>query len=147
MKNLAMAVVIRDGLVLVQHRRRREGWVYEFPGGAVDPGESAEAAALRELLEETGLAGCQLVDRVSAVNDYGGVIDFILMHLNSDREPRIVDAERQQTFHWLPAMDIPVSTFARADVLFISDYLPRYTAEGKSPGLVLLNGGNADQAT
>ena len=30
-------------------------WVYNFPGGLIDPGESPETAAARELEEETGL--------------------------------------------------------------------------------------------
>ncbi|MGY4494885.1 NUDIX hydrolase [Pseudomonas sp. TE3610] len=141
MKNLAMAVIIRDGLVLIQHRWRREGWVYEFPGGAVDAGESAEAAAVRELQEETGLTGCNLVDRVSAVNDYGGVVDFIVMRLATAEEPRMTDDARRQTFHWMPATSIPLSTFAKADVLFISDYLPRYTGDAQTTsGIALLEG-------
>nr|WP_155837238.1 NUDIX domain-containing protein [Aneurinibacillus terranovensis] len=38
-------------LVLTRHRRR--GW--EVPGGKVEPGETPEAAARREMYEETGI--------------------------------------------------------------------------------------------
>ncbi|MDP6986175.1 MAG: NUDIX domain-containing protein [Candidatus Thalassarchaeaceae archaeon] len=42
-----------DCWLMVKHKNR--GW--EFPGGAVNDGEGADIAALRELYEEAGLLG------------------------------------------------------------------------------------------
>ncbi len=53
----AVALVDRDGRVLLA--RRPEGkqmaGLWEFPGGKVEPGESPEAALIRELREELGI--------------------------------------------------------------------------------------------
>lgn len=49
------ASVWRDGKVLLVERAKEPRGYWAFPGGHVEPGESLEAAAARELFEETGL--------------------------------------------------------------------------------------------
>jgi len=49
----AGGVVLHDGRVLLVHRPRYDDWT--LPKGKLDPGETSEQAALREVLEETGL--------------------------------------------------------------------------------------------
>ena len=49
----AGGVVVRDGRMLLVHRPRYDDWT--LPKGKLDPGESFEQAALREVQEETGL--------------------------------------------------------------------------------------------
>ena len=54
----AAALVDRDGRVLVQQRPPGTSMagLWEFPGGKVEPGETPEAALIRELDEELGIA-------------------------------------------------------------------------------------------
>lgn len=53
---VAAAVVIREGRLLLIRRRVAEGALsWQLPAGKVEPGESPEAAAVRETREETGL--------------------------------------------------------------------------------------------
>lgn len=55
---VAGALFGADGLVLVQRRpeAKQHGGLWEFPGGKVEPGEGPEAALVRELAEELGIA-------------------------------------------------------------------------------------------
>lgn len=50
---------MRDGLVLVVHRARYGDWT--LPKGKLEPGETWEQSALREVREETGFT-CELGD-------------------------------------------------------------------------------------
>lgn len=52
----AFAVIESDGLIaLVQVERQGRGLVVDLPGGGIDPGETADEAAVRECGEEAGL--------------------------------------------------------------------------------------------
>jgi 8-oxo-dGTP diphosphatase len=55
---VAVALVDADGRVLLQQRAagREMGGLWEFPGGKIEPGEKPEAALIRELREELGIA-------------------------------------------------------------------------------------------
>lgn len=53
---IAAAVIIQQGRVLLVRRRHGEGGLlWQFPAGAVENGETAEDAAVRETVEEVGL--------------------------------------------------------------------------------------------
>jgi 8-oxo-dGTP diphosphatase len=53
----ASAVVWHEGKVLLVRRGRPPGKdFWSLPGGKIEPGEAPEAAALREVQEETGLS-------------------------------------------------------------------------------------------
>ena len=53
----AAALINRAGDVLVQRRPagKPHGGLWEFPGGKIEPGETPEAALVRELEEELGI--------------------------------------------------------------------------------------------
>jgi len=86
----AGGVVIRDGEVLLVHRPRYDDWT--LPKGKLDPGESFEEAALREVWEETGLS-CSLGDELSSTEyrdskDRPKIVRYWLMEIEGgDFEP------------------------------------------------------------
>lgn len=57
MPNLASSAILMrdDRFLLVRRKNPPAAELFAFPGGRAEPGESAEAAAIREFREETGL--------------------------------------------------------------------------------------------
>ncbi|MFN7597762.1 MAG: NUDIX domain-containing protein, partial [Cereibacter sp.] len=53
----AVALIDADGRVLLAQRPEGKSMagLWEFPGGKVEPGETPEAALIRELKEELGI--------------------------------------------------------------------------------------------
>ena len=51
----AAVIILADSQVLLMHRYKHGREYYIVPGGGVEPGETLEQAALREIKEETGL--------------------------------------------------------------------------------------------
>jgi 8-oxo-dGTP diphosphatase len=53
-----IAVIVRDGqTLLVRRANPPDAGLWGFPGGKIEYGETVEAAAIRELYEETGVHG------------------------------------------------------------------------------------------
>jgi 8-oxo-dGTP diphosphatase len=72
MQKVALAIVLRDDLILVA--RRPPGGhlagLWEFPGGKIEPGEHPRDAALRELHEEMGLSGGRAEELTRVRHEY-----------------------------------------------------------------------------
>jgi 8-oxo-dGTP diphosphatase len=66
----AGGVVVRDGKIAVVHRPRYDDW--SLPKGKLEPGESWEQAAVREVEEECGLR-CRIEEELEPTRyDVGG---------------------------------------------------------------------------
>ncbi len=100
----AGGVIIRDGEVAVVHRPRYDDWT--LPKGKLDPDESFEEAALREVEEETGLL-CRLVRELPPVayRDSRGrpkIVRYWLMEVEHD--PGFVPNDEVDEMRWLPTV-------------------------------------------
>ena len=100
----AGGIVVRDRLVCVVHRPRYDDWTW--PKGKLDRGEGFEDAALREVLEETGLR-CRLVRELPAVRyEVRGrpkLVRYWLMEVESD--PGFVANDEVDELRWLDPAD------------------------------------------
>ncbi len=125
----AAALIDRDGRVLLA--RRPEGkpmaGLWEFPGGKVRPGETPEAALIRELKEELGIdvtAAC-LAPFTFASHEYGSF--HLLMPLFLCRRWQGTPAPREgQRLAWVrpdKLSDYPVPPADRPLVPLLRDFL------------------------
>lgn len=122
----AVALIDPDGRVLLAQRPQGKSLagLWEFPGGKVDPGETPEAALIRELREELGIetkASC-LAPLTFASHSYD---DFhLLMPLFACRRWEGIATGREgQTLAWvrpeklrdypMPPADIPLIPILR----------------------------------
>jgi 8-oxo-dGTP diphosphatase len=114
------AIVLRDGHVLLVKRGRPPSQgLWAIPGGRVELGETLQAAAEREINEETGLtirAGDPVHTFDVIVRDHAGrvrfhyvIVDLLADYLGGD-EPRPGDDAREA--RWVVPQDLaelPVS--------------------------------------
>lgn len=79
---VGLMVINRAGDVFVGQRSDRDSDAWQMPQGGVDKGETPQDAALRELLEETGITS----DLVEIIGETEGWLEYDLPH---DLVPRI----------------------------------------------------------
>jgi putative (di)nucleoside polyphosphate hydrolase len=92
--NVGIVVFDRQGRVWLGRRvKTAGGQAWQFPQGGVDPGEDLEAAARRELYEETGISSVSLLGRIDEWIAYDFPPD-----LQSSKRARGYRGQRQAWF-------------------------------------------------
>ena len=127
-------------VALIARRDRRDRLVWSLPKGHIEPGETPEEAAVREVLEETGIRG-SIVASLGTI-DFWFMSDdrrihktvhhFLLTALDgelSDADPEVAEVA------WVPLDDV-AERLAHADERQLVDLARQALAEG-----VAVNGG------
>lgn len=120
---VAAALMIRGDEILICQRRADQPMAlqWEFPGGKIEPGESAEQALARELDEELGIRATvgPLVTRIRHNYRHGGAVDlqfFVVREFSGDIDNRIF-----AQVLWAPLEKLPEYDFLPADRGLIRD--------------------------
>ena len=120
---VAAALIIRDGEILIGQRRPDQPMasLWEFPGGKIEAGESAEQALERELSEELGIhatIGARII-RIRHNYRHGGAVDlqfFAVREFNGEIANQIY-----QQVRWVKLSELPEYEFLAADRGLVRD--------------------------
>lgn len=118
-------IVVKDGLVLVGKRRGSHGeGTWAFLGGHLEWGETPEECAVRETLEETGLA-VRSPKIIGVTNDFFEKEDkhYVTVFVRTEwvsGEPRLADPAHEE-FRWCLPDEIPHPRFVA-----LQHFLERY---------------------
>jgi 8-oxo-dGTP diphosphatase len=134
------AAMVREGRVLAARRtappETAGGW--EFPGGKVEPGESPEAAILREVAEELG-CGIEVTGHLAGTVDVRGghTLQVVLASL-AEGEP-VPRENEHDAVRWLGPEELDEVPWLPADVPFLGE-LREILLDGER-----LDGGNVGE--
>jgi 8-oxo-dGTP diphosphatase len=118
------AVIARGNRLLVCQRpkHKRHGGLWEFPGGKVEPGETDEAAARRELQEELGIEVNRVADVEFAIADPNSsfFIAFAPVHISG--EPA---CHEHEALAWYTPEELASLDLAPSDRRYVEHLLSR----------------------
>lgn len=79
-----------------QYRHIAGGWIWELPAGRIDPGETPESTAPRELLEETGLVAKHWEPLGPILSSPGVFSEVLYLYLATGLEERAPDRHEDE---------------------------------------------------
>ena len=102
---VAIAINETDNICLIkQYRHAAGGWLWELPGGRIEPGEAAIISAQRELREEVGLEASDWQPLINFWSTPGFCTE--ILYLFCARGLSDVPTERDEhevlEVHWMP---------------------------------------------
>jgi 8-oxo-dGTP diphosphatase len=119
-RSVVGAAIVRDGRVLAARRTAPASAAgrWEFPGGKVEPGETPEAALVREVTEELGC-------RVEVVGWLAGEVAIGTTHVLAVAIARVVEGEPDPVEHdlvrWLEAGQLGKVDWLESDRPFLAE--------------------------
>ena len=128
---MVCALIERDGRVLLARRpaHKHLAFKWEFPGGKIEPGETAEAALIREIQEELGcgLSVVRALPRFRHTYERATIEMIPFVCRLADGSPEPTPAEHV-ALAWVPPSQLRDYDLAAADGPVVDAYLGKQTS-------------------
>jgi 8-oxo-dGTP diphosphatase len=121
---VSCAIIIRNGKVLAALRRHEKsnGARWEFPGGKIEPGESARQCLHREILEELGIT--IFIKKELNPITYSYPDKIITLHPfvceTAEGEPVAIE---HQALEWIEPIHFNLLNWSEADILVWKQFI------------------------
>ena len=120
MINVSAAIIIKDDNILIAQRgkKKSQGLKWEFPGGKLEPNESAEESLVREIKEELNI-DIEVGEKLGeSIFEYpSGRIKLIAFYCEwKSGDLRLLEHEEVK---WVKAKALSAFEFAPADIPFV----------------------------
>ena len=117
--DVAIGVIFENGAVLISQRHKSGSFadLWEFPGGKVEPGETAKACLAREIAEELGMTLVRTIPLPAIEHVYPSVAirlwPFVCRAIGTPQPLA------SQQLRWVRPTELPIYPFPAANDEFI----------------------------
>lgn len=122
--HVTCAIIEYEGRVLATQRSATMSMPHkwEFPGGKIEPGETAEECLCRELQEEIGIKACIGRSLPASTHQYP-TFTITLHPFVCTIEEREIILHEHAALTWLQPSELPSLDWAEADVAVVAAYI------------------------
>lgn len=117
----------RGRQVLIGKRKGSHGsGTWALPGGHLELGESFEACAVREVMEETGLAIRDVTFAYAVNSVFSEAMHYVTIFMRADvdeaAEARLMEPDKCEGWEWAAWGNLPAPRFLPLEVLLASPF-------------------------
>ena len=131
--DVTCAIVIVNGKILATQRSEnmKLPLKWEFPGGKIEPNETAEACICRELREELNIE-IEILERLKPQRFDYETISINLIHFVANLVSGEVTLQEHRDFKWLSTDQLRLLDWALADIPILDLFLKSDYASGRT---------------
>jgi len=124
MLRVSCAIIEKDDLVLVCQRSDKMDLAgkWEFPGGKLREGESADASIVREIYEEISIT-IQILEQMPSHQHNYGTKGIELIPFRAKVISGEVELTEHSAYQWLDLEELPLLDWADADIPVLINYI------------------------
>ncbi|MBR8537104.1 (deoxy)nucleoside triphosphate pyrophosphohydrolase [Carboxylicivirga sediminis] len=120
------AIIVDNGRILAALRSRQmsQSWKWEFPGGKIDKGETAEECVIREIKEELNILITVSESLTPTIHSYPDKTIELIPFICSIKEGTVTAVEHEKV-SWFSLEELKSLNWADADLPVMEEFVKR----------------------